>query len=336
MSKGSRDLIIISSGSEGNCPRSPVRVRRRSAPIFRSTKKAPSTVPRRASDFITILDSDDDNPVATSSVTQEHRPSTTTTLSASTTVEAQPEGSSELQSISVSELGSLANADPDGSMADYDMDIGPCFASPASSMPSPPRTCSLPTSPRRPDIDDTLDRAFGDIDLDPGNVGNDMADTDLDVDRRHPAAGACEERRGVMGVQVNADVAVEEHGGNKDAREDLQDFPGSKTIALSCINSSSKSSELSSNTTGGRMPDTTFALPRKVPSISKEFVLPDVSSYSVRFNRPENSQSSFFSRAFGPSTSIQTASTPLISKSIIEMIAPDDGTSVKVSDSASV
>ncbi|KAI6147273.1 hypothetical protein BKA82DRAFT_641864 [Pisolithus tinctorius] len=313
MPKGSEDLIIISSDSESISSRSPTYARRRSAPTSYSAKKAHSTVPRRASDFITILDSDDNSRVTTSSVTQEHRQPTTRSIT--TVIGTQPGGGSELRSIFVPELATAsvvddeaANPDPDESMLGHSMDIGSRCASPVSPEPSLPPICSPSISPRRPDIDDTLEAV-------------------PDLDRWNSATQVCEESCGVKRVQVDADVATEQHNGNKDGRENLQDPLGSETIACSNISSSNK---LSQNTAADQKPGTTPGQAQEVPSISTEFVLPDVSSYSVRFNRLESSQSSFFSRAFGPSTSIQTASVPLISKkSITEKTAPDNCTSVK-------
>lgn len=119
----------------------------------------------------------------------------------------------------------------------------------------------------------------------------------MDVDGWNSTTRARKERRGVKDVQVDADLAAEEYGGNKDGRKNPQDSPGSKTITCSSIKSSNKvgiasyetlvplrsstqtqSSKLSSNSTTGQMPGTA---PRKVPSISTEFMLPDVCSYLV-------------------------------------------------------
>lgn len=71
---------------------------RRSAPIIHKAKKAHSTVSRRVSDFIAILDSDDDGPAAMSSFTEEHRQPTTTALCVSITIVGiLPEGSLQLR-----------------------------------------------------------------------------------------------------------------------------------------------------------------------------------------------------------------------------------------------
>ncbi|KAI6027567.1 hypothetical protein BKA83DRAFT_243351 [Pisolithus microcarpus] len=372
MSNCSKDPIVISSDSEGNSPRFPARMRRRSAPTFHSAKKSHST-PRCGRDFITILDSDDDHTVAPLSVTQENRQSTTAAPSVSTTIiGTQPMGSSEPRPISVSEAESsliikdAANPDPVGSMPEYDMDVGSCPASPAFPEPSPPRTCSPSSSPGRLCINDTrtyvlvlvnqltgmttVDLPFGDIDdidLDLGNADDDVADAGLDMDvdgiYEQNLTEARNDRRGVMDLKVNGDVAAKEPCENMGSREIPQVSLGLKTIARSSIKSSDKvgtashdhlvplesstqaqSSKLSSETTIG-------LLLGAVPSVPKEFVLPDVSSYSVRFNRPESSQSSFFSRAFGSNTSTPAITMPLISKeSIIEETASRSGAVVEV------
>ncbi|KAI5989009.1 hypothetical protein EDD15DRAFT_1329131 [Pisolithus albus] len=155
-------------------------------------------------------------------------------------------------------------------------------------------------------------------------VNDDVADTGLDMDvdgvYEQNLTEAREDWRGVKDLKVNGDVATQELCENMGSREIPQVSLGPKTIARSSIKSSDK---LSSETTIGLTLGT-------VPSVPKEFVLPDVSSYSVRFNRPESSQSSFFSRAFGSNTSTPAVSVPLISKeSKIEETASCSGAVVE-------
>lgn len=62
----------------------------------------------------------------------------------------------------------------------------------------------------------------------------------MDVDGWNSTTKARKERRGVKDVQVDADLAAEEYGGNKNGRKNPQDSPGSKTITCSSIKSSNK------------------------------------------------------------------------------------------------
>ncbi|KAI6138051.1 hypothetical protein BKA82DRAFT_32841 [Pisolithus tinctorius] len=267
MSKACEDLMVISSGSEGNSPCWPARVGRRSAPIIHKAKKAHSTVSRRVSDFIAILDSDDDGPAAMSSFTEEHRQPTTTALSVSITIVGiLPEGSLQLRCLT------LVTASP--------LRMRQKILTPMAQRLATTSTLAPAVLHQGPDVDDILHRPFGDIDLDLSNANNDMADTNMnmDVDGWNSTTKARKERRGVKDVQVDADLAAEEYGGNKNGRKNPQDSPGSKTITCSSIKSSNKvriaSYELCNGTSGAENPPQTSTSSLAALSVSSAKSIP--------------------------------------------------------------
>lgn len=172
-----------------------------------------------------------------------------------------------------------------------DMDLGAPATPPAFAEPEPePLHISSSISPVRPEASDVprsvhkgyvspqaavdaIDRAFGDIDLD--LAGGDGYAVDANVD-------------------MDVDTSPSEH--RVQALVPVRSPSPRMTVAAP------QSFEVAPR----QVPQSLHTVPK--PPRIQTFVVPDISTFNVRFKRPESSQHSFFSRAFSQNATTQATS----------------------------
>ena len=275
VSKRPEDPIIISSSSDGMSPL------HSSAKKPRSKRKSdcPRSPPRDVD--VIVLDSDEDTSGLLSKAPIPHMRTLELPRSAESPrsrVQAEKEG-----------LPAPENTRSDLNVPDFyptyeeDMNLGNPATPPASTEPEPePIHISSSVSPVRPEASnapegvheeyanpqaavDAIDRAFGHIDLDVSGGDGVDANVEMDVDPSPPERHVQSPPPAHSSPRTNAAA------------------PQGPDMAPA------------------KVPQTLHSVPAPLPRVPT-YVVPDISSLNVRFNRPESSHNTFFSRALGQNT----------------------------------
>lgn len=301
VAEGPKDPIVISSSSDGRSPlNSPSASRRPSAKKPQNKRKLDRPCsPPRGVDVITISDSGEDTSAPSSKVPIMPHHSTTRTFELSSVEihprvqEGPPAPDNSRFDLDIPEF----HSSPIGTTHEEDMDFGAPATPPALAEPEPePLHISSSISTARPEASDVprsvregyvtpqaavdaIDRAFGGIDL---------------------------ELAGGDGYAVNANVDM-----------DVEPSPPEHRVqALVPVRSPSPRTAVAAPQSSEVPPTQVSQSLRTVPKPprTQTFVVPDISTFNVRFKRPESSQHSFFSRAFSQNATTQATSKAITSK----------------------